>query len=686
MFDFISFIQSHLGWSWWPLIFIPLVLLVRLLVKRSRWSILRIIIVSLVGVVVTSLWLSYVERAAGYPLGCVSGSFGKQVAEFWDDNMGRPLTNSIIANGLFVLWLLFALQDAIIATARFFINKPYIREIIKEKTVIKYVEKESPANNPPKKGPKKPADKPVKAPAPAPSAPSIDEVPAYKVPPAGLLKDRSADKKAVTKGEIEGNIAIIRETLADHHVKVADIQAVPGPTVTLYKVFPAKGVKVSAIRNLADDISVALKAGKVLATLLEDCVGLEVANRQRSAVGVRELLESPEFRESRAALPIAIGRKVTGEVKVFDLAGAPHLLIGGATGQGKSVGLNVLITSLLYAKRPSDLKLIFIDPKKTEFSRYARLYSHYLAVLPDSGSEEEEKSRAIVKDAQAADRILRSLCQEMSDRYSLLDKAGTPEIKEYEALFKAHKLNPKNGHRHLPYLVCIIDEYGQLVYSTSGSPEARAHARSIMTSIVSLAAMGRAAGIHLVIATQSPRREVVSGLIKTNFPMSIAYKVKTDQDSRIILDEMGAEKLLGDGDMIITKNATTERVQCGFINSAEIDAVTKNIETQTGYQKSFNTPYYLPEVQEEGKEGGGTVDMNALDERFEEAARTVVLSQRGSTSDLQRKLGMGYAKAGRVMDQLEAAGIVGPQNGSQKREVLVGSLEELEEILKAYKN
>ena len=677
---------DYLGYASPLLLLIPLVLLVRLLIRRSRWSVFRITLVSVTGVAIVSLWLTFAQVFLGSDYeGLLGGSLGLRLYSLLGNVTGSKLMAFGIATALLFIWTGFALMDAIIASARFFINKPYIKEIVKEKTVVRYVEKEKPVKEAPKKAPAKTVEKPAKAPASAPSAPAIDEVPSYKVPPAGLLKDRSADRRAVTKGEIEGNIAIIRETLADHHVKVADIQAVPGPTVTLYKVFPAKGVKVSAIRNLADDISVALKAGKVLATLLEDCVGLEVANRQRSAVGVRELLESTEFRESRAALPIAIGRKVTGEVKVFDLAGAPHLLIGGATGQGKSVGLNVLITSLLYAKRPSDLKLIFIDPKKTEFSRYARLYSHYLAVLPDSGSEEEEKSRAIVKDAQAADRILRSRCQEMSDRYSLLDKAGTPEIKEYEALFKAHKLNPKNGHRHLPYLVCIIDEYGQLVYSTSGSPEARAHARSIMTSIVSLAAMGRAAGIHLVIATQSPRREVVSGLIKTNFPMSIAYKVKTDQDSRIILDEMGAEKLLGDGDMLITKNASTERVQCGYINSAEIEAVTKNIETQTGYQKSFNTPYYLPEVQEEGKEGSGTVDMNALDERFEEAARTVVLSQRGSTSDLQRKLGMGYAKAGRVMDQLEAAGIVGPQNGSQKREVLVGSLDELERILQSHK-
>ena len=492
----------------------------------------------------------------------------------------------------------------------------------------------------------------------------------------------------MTKAEIDRNIAIIKETLADHHVQVADIEAISGPTVTLYKVYPAKGVKVSAIRNLTDDVSVALKAGKVMSSLLEDCVGLEVANKQRSAVSFKELVESEEFRSSKASLPVVIGREVTGGIKVFDLADAPHLLVAGATGQGKSVGLNILISSLLYAKRPSELKLIFIDPKKTEFSKYSRLYSHYLAVTPDAESEEDEKARAIVKNPKAADKILRSLCQEMSDRYDLLEKAGTPEIKEYNAKYSAHQLNPKNGHRYLPYIVAIIDEYSQLVLGTGG-PEGKQHARSIMTSIISLAQTGRACGIHLVIATQTPRREVISGLIKANFPMSIAFTVKTDVDSRVILDETGAEKLLGKGDMLISKNATTERVQCGYASSAEIDAITRAIESQKGYRKSFNTPYYLPEVKDEGEGGseggsGGGVDMGNLDSKFEEAARLVVTTQRGSTSDLQRRLGMGYAKAGRVMDQLEAAGVVGPQNGSRPREVLVSSLDELETILKAF--
>ena len=580
-------------------------------------------------------------------------------------------------------------MDAVIATARFYINKPYVREVVREVVKEVKVEKEAPAKKMETK-PKPASKQPVKddKTLPRKEISSIDEAPDYRIPSASILEDGSKGHHTVTKAEIDRNIAIIKETLADHHVQVADIEAISGPTVTLYKVYPAKGVKVSAIRNLTDDVSVALKAGKVMSSLLEDCVGLEVANKQRSAVSFKELVESEEFRSSKASLPVVIGREVTGEIKVFDLADAPHLLVAGATGQGKSVGLNILISSLLYAKRPSELKLIFIDPKKTEFSKYSRLYSHYLAVTPDAESEEDEKARAIVKNPKAADKILRSLCQEMSDRYDLLEKAGTPEIKEYNAKYSAHQLNPKNGHRYLPYIVAIIDEYSQLVLGTGG-PEGKQHARSIMTSIISLAQMGRACGIHLVIATQTPRREVISGLIKANFPMSIAFTVKTDVDSRVILDETGAEKLLGKGDMLISKNATTERVQCGYASSAEIDAITRAIESQKGYRKSFNTPYYLPEVKDEGEGGseggsGGGVDMGNLDSKFEEAARLVVTTQRGSTSDLQRRLGMGYAKAGRVMDQLEAAGVVGPQNGSRPREVLVSSLDELETILKAF--
>lgn len=684
-----SIISQYMGWAAWILLLIPLVILVRLFSRRSRWSILRMVLVSLSGLAVISAWLHFAETTVGAAEGYLGGKLGGFLAgklTAWTGQVGPAFAISTV---LLFLWAAFALMDAVIATARFYINKPYVREVVREVVKEVKVEKEAPAK---KMGTKpKPASKqPVNddKTLPRKEISSIDEAPDYRTPSASILEDGSKGHHTVTKAEIDRNISIIKETLADHHVQVADIEAISGPTVTLYKVYPAKGVKVSAIRNLTDDVSVALKAGKVMSSLLEDCVGLEVANKQRSAVSFKELVESEEFRSSKASLPVVIGREVTGEIKVFDLADAPHLLVAGATGQGKSVGLNILISSLLYAKRPSELKLIFIDPKKTEFSKYSRLYSHYLAVTPDAESEEDEKARAIVKNPKAADKILRSLCQEMSDRYDLLEKAGTPEIKEYNAKYSAHQLNPKNGHRYLPYIVAIIDEYSQLVLGTGG-PEGKQHARSIMTSIISLAQMGRACGIHLVIATQTPRREVISGLIKANFPMSIAFTVKTDVDSRVILDETGAEKLLGKGDMLISKNATTERVQCGYASSAEIDAITRAIESQKGYRKSFNTPYYLPEVKDEGEGGseggsGGGVDMGNLDSKFEEAARLVVTTQRGSTSDLQRRLGMGYAKAGRVMDQLEAAGVVGPQNGSRPREVLVSSLDELETILKAF--
>ena len=684
-----SIISQYLGWAEWILLLIPLVLLVRLLSRRSRWSILRIVLVSLSGLAVISAWLHFAETTVGAAEGSLGGKLGGFLAgklTAWTGQVGPAFAISTV---LLFLWAAFALMDAVIATARFYINKPYVREVVREVVKEVKVEKEAPAKKMETK-PKPASKQPVKddKTLPRKEISSIDEAPDYRTPSASILEDGSKGHHTVTKAEIDRNIAIIKETLADHHVQVADIEAISGPTVTLYKVYPAKGVKVSAIRNLTDDVSVALKAGKVMSSLLDDCVGLEVANKQRSAVSFKELVESDEFRSSRASLPVVIGREVTGGIKVFDLADAPHLLVAGATGQGKSVGLNILISSLLYAKRPSELKLIFIDPKKTEFSKYSRLYSHYLAVTPDAESEEDEKARAIVKNPKAADKILRSLCQEMSDRYDLLEKAGTPEIKEYNAKYSDHQLNPKNGHRYLPYIVAIIDEYSQLVLGTGG-PEGKQHARSIMTSIISLAQMGRACGIHLVIATQTPRREVISGLIKANFPMSIAFTVKTDVDSRVILDETGAEKLLGKGDMLISKNATTERVQCGYASSAEIDAITRAIESQKGYRKSFNTPYYLPEVKDEGEGGseggsGGGVDMGNLDSKFEEAARLVVTTQRGSTSDLQRRLGMGYAKAGRVMDQLEAAGVVGPQNGSRPREVLVSSLDELETILRAF--
>ena len=679
---------QYLGWAAWVLALIPLVLLVRFFVKKSRWSILKMVLVSLSGVATLSLWMHYAGSVAEAPSPW-GGKLGETLSLMLEGWTGSRGVSFLISTGILFLWTAFSLMDAVISTARFFINKPYVREIVK----VREVEPEKPkaqrgrpaaAGGKPERKP--PATRPDPMPKPQGAPSSDDGVPGYLMPDISLLKDLGAQKRPVPKAEIERNISVIRETLADHGVQVGDILAVPGPTVTLYKVYPAKGgAKVSAIRGLSEDVSVALKADSFMSSTLRDCVGFEVANQTRSAVSVRELVGSEEFTLSGAELPVAIGRKVTGEVKVFDLAAAPHLLVAGATMQGKSVGLNVIVSSLLYAKRPSEMKFVFIDPKKTEFGSYSRLLGHYLAVMPDADSAEGEKARAIVKTPEDADRTLRSLCEEMSQRYSLLEKAGTPKLQEYTQKWKARKLSPKDGHRFLPYLVVIIDEYSQLVLGVGG-PEAKAHARSIMTSIISLAQMGRACGIHLIIATQTPRREVVSGMIKANFPMSIAFKTKTGQDSMVILDQTGAEDLIGKGDMLLSFNASVERIQCGYISSAEIDALTRSIEAQKGYNKSFNTPYYLPEVADEAEgRGGGAADLSAIDERFEEAARLVVTSGKGSTSDIQRRLGMGYAKAGRVMDQLEAAGIVGPQSGSKPREVLVDSLEELDRIIAGLK-
>lgn len=676
-------IMEWLGWSAFILLLIPLALLVRLFVRRSRWSILRITIVSLVGVAIASLWLHFAETLAGSEPLSMGGKLGSHLAEWLQGKTGGIRNAFFLSSGLMVIWVILAGLDAIVASARFFINKPYIKEIIKEKIVEVEKTVERKPRTAPQPKPTK-SEKKVK-PTPKPAPRSEDDIPDFHTPGLGILKDRSAERKTVSKAEIENNISIIRETLADHHVQVADIDAVPGPTVTLYKVYPAKGVKVSSIKNLTNDVSVALKAESVMSSILKDCVGFEVANQERSSVSVKELVSSEEFQSSNAELPVAIGKKITGDVKVFDLADAPHLLVAGATKQGKSVGLNVIVASLLYSKRPSELKMVFIDPKKTEFGGYSRLLNHYLAVTQDADSEEDEKARAIVKTPENADTTLRSLCQEMSDRYDLMEKAGTPNLLEYLEKWNAHKLNPQNGHRFLPYIVVVIDEYSQLVLGTGG-PDAKAHARSIMTSIISLAQMGRACGIHLIIATQTPRREVVSGMIKANFPMSIAFKTKTNADSMVILDQGGAEDLIGKGDMLLSVDASTERIQCGYISSSEIDALTRTIESQKGYHKSFSTPYYLPEVKDESKDGGsGSVDMKKLDERFEEAARLVVTQQKASTSYLQTALGMGFSKSARVMAQLEAAGIVGPQDGSKPREVLIGSLAELEPILQRFR-
>lgn len=513
-----------------------------------------------------------------------------------------------------------------------------------------------------------------------------DDLKNFRFPPLNLLEDYENSRQEVSPEELKRNNYKIRATLKTYKIDVDNVKAVVGPTVTLYKVYPAPGVKISSIKNLQDDIAMALHAKGVRVVTLADSVGIEVANDKPSMVPLKAMLNDDAFRESKAELPVAIGYTITQKVKVFDLADAPHLLVAGATKQGKSVGLNVLISSLLYSKHPSELKFVFVDPKMVEFTAYSRLLNHYLAVMPGA-SEADETANSIAKSPKQAEIMLKALCVEMDARYELLSTAMVNNIKLYNEKYKDRHLRPDQGHKYLPYIVVVVDEYADLTMSVGASNESKATARSISTSVIRLAQKGRAAGIHVVLATQRPSVDVITGLIKSNFPTRIAFRVFSMTDSRTILDSPGAEKLIGKGDMIYYAGVDMERVQCAYISGSEINDVTKFISEQKGYKKSYNTPYYLPEPEPDKTEDGvAMIDMRNLDERFEEAAKQVVMSQRGSTSDLQRKLGMGYAKAGRVMDQLEAAGIVGPQEGSKPRQVLVDDLAELGKIIDAYKN
>lgn len=512
-----------------------------------------------------------------------------------------------------------------------------------------------------------------------------DGLPKFQFPSIELLQNYKSQKREVTREELFRNNNKIRSTLATFKIQVTDVRAIVGPTVTLYKVMLADGVKIAAIKQLQEDLGMRLCAKGVRVVQLADSVGIEVANDHPSIVPLKATLNDDAFRNSKAELPIAIGYTITQQVRVFDLAEAPHLLVAGATKQGKSVGLNVIVTSLLYSKHPSELKFVFIDPKMVEFSSYAQLIRHYLAVLPDACDEDDEMHNAIVKKPKNAEMILRSLCTEMDERYELMSKAGCNKLTLYNEKYKAHKLRPDKGHKFLPYLVAVIDEYADLTMTQGATPEIKQVSRSIMGSVIRLAQKGRAAGIHVILATQRPSVDVIPGVIKSNFPMRIAFRTSSPTDSQTIIGSTGAFKLIGNGDMLLSGGIETERIQCSYVSGDEIDAINSFIGNQRGYGKSYNAPYYLPDVAEAGESAGGasgTIDN--LDERFEEAAKLVVSTQKGSTSDLQRKLGMGYAKAGRVMDQLEAAGIVGPQEGSKPRQVLVSDYDTLQAIIDTY--
>ena len=486
----------------------------------------------------------------------------------------------------------------------------------------------------------------------------------YHFPPLSLLKDYDQGETTVTNEELISNKNRIVETLGNYNIKIDKIKATIGPTVTLYEIVPAPGIRISKIKNLEDDIALSLSALgiRIIAPIPgKGTIGIEVPNQNPRIVSMKSILASKKFQDSEMELAIALGKTIANETFVVDLAKMPHLLVAGATGQGKSVGLNAIIASLIYKKHPAQLKFVMIDPKKVELSLYSKIERHYLAKLPES-------EEAIITDTQQVIHTLNSLCGEMDDRYNLLKAAQVRNIKEYNNKFINRNLNPNKGHRYLPFIVMVIDEFADLIM-TAG--------REIEHPIARLAQLARAIGIHLVIATQRPTTNIITGVIKANFPARIAFRVTSMIDSRTILDGPGADQLIGRGDMLFLSGSEPVRLQCAFIDGPEIEEITDFIGEQRGYPSAL----MLTPVEEEGGEAPD-VDLDKRDEKFEEAAHLVVQHQQGSTSLIQRKLSLGYNRAGRIVDQLEAAGILGPFEGSKARQVLIHDEFSLEQILK----
>ena len=487
----------------------------------------------------------------------------------------------------------------------------------------------------------------------------------YKYPSYDLLKD-FGEIKSVDAAEQQENKERITQTLRNYGITIKKIEATVGPTITLYEIVPDDGIRISKIRNLGDDIALSLAAIgiRIIAPIPgRGTVGIEVPNKNPQIVPMRSLIASEKFQNTTYDLPIAIGKTITNEVFMLDLCKLPHLLVAGATGQGKSVGLNAIITSLLYKKHPSQLKIVLIDPKKTEFTLYSTIEKHFLAKLEDSED-------AVISDVTKVTQTLQSVCKEMDTRFDLLKKAHVRNIKEYNEKFISRQLNPENGHRYLPYMVVIIDEFADLIM-TAG--------KEVEMPIARIAQLARAAGIHMIIATQRPSTNIITGSIKANFPGRMAFRVSSMIDSRTILDSPGANQLIGRGDLLFSQGNDLTRVQCAFVDTPEVEAICSYIGDQQGYTHAF----YLPEV--DLGDGGDTnmrgIDMSQRDSMFEDAARLVVLNQSGSTSMIQRKFSIGYNRAGRIMDQLEAAGIVGAPDGSKGRQVLVMDEAQLERIL-----
>lgn len=497
-----------------------------------------------------------------------------------------------------------------------------------------------------------------------PFDPTLD-LPRYKYPTLDLLNEYDVQKVTVSRQELEDNKNKIVETLENFKIGIQEIKATIGPTVTLYEIVPEPGVKISKIKNLEDDIALSLAALgiRIIAPIPgKGTIGIEVPNKNRELVPARAVLGTEKFMRSDKDLPIALGKTISNEVYVADLAKMPHLLMAGATGQGKSVGLNMILASLIYKKHPSQLKFVLVDPKKVELTLFNKIERHFLAKLP--GAEE-----AIITDTKKVIYTLNSLCIEMDNRYNLLKDAGARNLKEYNAKFISRKLNPENGHHFMPYIVLVIDELADLMM-TAG--------KEIEAPIARLAQLARAIGIHLVVATQRPSVNVITGIIKANFPARLSFRVTSKIDSRTILDAGGADQLIGMGDMLLSLGSDVTRIQCAFLDTPEVDAICDWI----GEQKGYSDAHLLPEFEGEDGDGSvGNIDLSDRDPLFDDAAKLIVLHQQGSTSLIQRKLKLGYNRAGRIIDQLEAAGVVGAFEGSKAREVLIQDEASLERLL-----
>ncbi len=496
--------------------------------------------------------------------------------------------------------------------------------------------------------------------------PTLD-LSSYQLPTIDLLEDHHIGNEPVTDDELSSNKDKIVNTLIDYKIEIKSIKATVGPTVTLYEIVPAPGVRISKIKNLEDDIALSLAALgiRIIAPIPgKGTIGIEVPNSEPEIVSMKSIIGAKKFQTTKFELPIALGKTIANETFVIDLAKAPHMLVAGATGQGKSVGLNAIITSLLYKKHPSQLKFVMVDPKKVELNIYSKIERHFLAKLPDDEDE------AIITDVQKVVNTLNSLTIEMDSRYDLLKKAHARNIKEYNHKFVKRSLNPENGHRFLPYIVVIIDEFADLIM-TAG--------KEVEMPIARIAQLARAVGIHMIVATQRPSTNIITGVIKANFPTRVAFKVASMIDSRTILDSPGANQLIGRGDMLISQGSDLVRVQCAFVDTPEVEKINDFIGAQKGYASALLLPEYVGDTT---SSEAGEVDMSNKDAFFEEAAKVVVANQSGSTSLIQRRFSIGYNRAGRIIDQLEAAGIVGPFEGSKARQVLVPDEVSLEHVLR----